>query len=91
MTHEIATLAGGCFWCLEAVFDQLKGVQSVESGYMGGASPAVESGRAEVNMANRRGDGAYGFPVGPGVGVPGGEHQPVAQKPDELPRQYPER
>jgi peptide-methionine (S)-S-oxide reductase len=34
---EIATLAGGCFWCLEAVFDDLKGVESVESGYMGGA------------------------------------------------------
>ena len=34
--NEIATLAGGCFWCLEAVFDDLKGVQSVESGYMGG-------------------------------------------------------
>ena len=33
---EIATLAGGCFWCLEAVFDELKGVESVESGYMGG-------------------------------------------------------
>jgi peptide-methionine (S)-S-oxide reductase len=39
MTQEIATLAGGCFWCLEAVFDELKGVQSVESGYMGGATP----------------------------------------------------
>ncbi len=39
MTQEIATLAGGCFWCLEAVFDQLKGVTSVESGYMGGATP----------------------------------------------------
>jgi peptide-methionine (S)-S-oxide reductase len=39
MPHEIATLAGGCFWCLEAVFDQLKGVQSVESGYMGGKAP----------------------------------------------------
>ena len=36
MAQEIATLAGGCFWCLEAVFDELKGVQSVESGYMGG-------------------------------------------------------
>jgi peptide-methionine (S)-S-oxide reductase len=35
---EIATLAGGCFWCLEAVFDNLKGVESVESGYMGGRS-----------------------------------------------------
>ena len=36
---ETATLAGGCFWCLEAVFDQLKGVESVESGYMGGKTP----------------------------------------------------
>ncbi len=34
--NEIVTLGGGCFWCLEAVFDQLKGVASVESGYMGG-------------------------------------------------------
>ncbi len=33
---ETATLAGGCFWCLEAVFDDLKGVESVESGYAGG-------------------------------------------------------
>ena len=33
---ETATLAGGCFWCLEPVFDQLRGVQSVESGYTGG-------------------------------------------------------
>jgi peptide-methionine (S)-S-oxide reductase len=39
MTREVATLAGGCFWCLEAVFDQLQGVQSVESGYMGGKTP----------------------------------------------------
>jgi peptide-methionine (S)-S-oxide reductase len=37
--REIATLAGGCFWCLEAVYDDLKGVQSVESGYMGGKNP----------------------------------------------------
>jgi peptide-methionine (S)-S-oxide reductase len=36
---EIATLAGGCFWCLEAVYDQTKGVSSVESGYMGGKNP----------------------------------------------------
>lgn len=36
MTQEVATLAGGCFWCLEAVYDQLKGVVSVESGYIGG-------------------------------------------------------
>ena len=34
--EESVTLAGGCFWCLEAVFDQFTGVLSVESGYMGG-------------------------------------------------------
>jgi len=34
--HQIATLAGGCFWCLEAVFDELNGIVSVESGYSGG-------------------------------------------------------
>jgi peptide-methionine (S)-S-oxide reductase len=53
---EIATLAGGCFWCLEAVYDQLKGVESVESGYMGGAKPdpsyeevcSGDTGHAEV-------------------------------------------
>lgn len=36
---EIATLAGGCFWCLEAVYEQLKGVEKVESGYAGGSVP----------------------------------------------------
>ena len=36
---ELATLGGGCFWCLEAVFDLVKGVESVESGYMGGGRP----------------------------------------------------
>jgi peptide-methionine (S)-S-oxide reductase len=33
---NIATLAGGCFWCLEAVYDQMQGVVTVESGYIGG-------------------------------------------------------
>ena len=36
MSTDVATLAGGCFWCLEAVFDQMVGIQSVESGYIGG-------------------------------------------------------
>ena len=33
---EVAILAGGCFWCLEGVFDQVRGIESVESGYVGG-------------------------------------------------------
>jgi peptide-methionine (S)-S-oxide reductase len=36
MAQEIATLAGGCFWCVEAVFDDVIGVETVESGYIGG-------------------------------------------------------
>jgi peptide-methionine (S)-S-oxide reductase len=36
---EQATLAGGCFWCLEAVYDQLRGVENVDSGYAGGRRP----------------------------------------------------
>ena len=35
--HEFATLAGGCFWCLEAVYEEVEGVVDVESGYSGGA------------------------------------------------------
>ena len=53
---ELATLAGGCFWCLEAVYDDLQGVESVASGYMGGQveNPSYEdvcsgdTGHAEV-------------------------------------------
>jgi peptide-methionine (S)-S-oxide reductase len=37
--RETATLAGGCFWCLEAVFEQLRGVEKVVSGYAGGHVP----------------------------------------------------
>jgi len=56
MTSETATLAGGCFWCLEAVFEMVEGVQGVKSGYAGGrtASPTYEqvcsgaTGHAEV-------------------------------------------
>jgi len=39
MATEIATFAAGCFWCYEAMFDDLKGVKSVESGYIGGHVP----------------------------------------------------
>ena len=35
-SSETATLGGGCFWCLEAVYDEMQGVSAVESGYMGG-------------------------------------------------------
>ncbi len=56
MTTELATLGGGCFWCLEAAFVQLAGVESVVSGYAGGptANPDYRSvcsgtsGHAEV-------------------------------------------
>src|ERR687891_178169 len=37
--YEVATLGGGCFWCLDAAFRLLKGVIKVESGYAGGARP----------------------------------------------------
>jgi len=53
---ETLTLGGGCFWCLEAVFSELKGVSKVESGYAGGHVPNPtytqvsdgETGHAEV-------------------------------------------
>lgn len=39
MAQDVATLAGGCFWCTEAVYRNLKGVTAVESGYIGGTVP----------------------------------------------------
>ena len=56
MGKEVATLGGGCFWCVEAVFNQLAGVESAISGYMGGHvdNPTYEqvcaktTGHAEV-------------------------------------------
>ena len=37
--REVATLGGGCFWCLDSIYRQLKGVESVVSGYAGGTKP----------------------------------------------------
>jgi peptide-methionine (S)-S-oxide reductase len=56
--REVTTLGGGCFWCLEAVYDELKGVEDVVSGYAGGnvANPSYEqvctgtTGHAEVTQ-----------------------------------------
>ncbi|MFY7951825.1 MAG: peptide-methionine (S)-S-oxide reductase, partial [Armatimonadaceae bacterium] len=56
MAMETITLGGGCFWCVEAIFQDLKGVEKVESGYTGGrvANPTYEevcsgtTGHAEV-------------------------------------------
>jgi peptide-methionine (S)-S-oxide reductase len=53
---ETVTLAGGCFWCLEAVYEEMRGVTRVQSGYMGGSVPRPtyqqvcggQTGHAEV-------------------------------------------
>lgn len=53
---ELATIGGGCFWCLDAVYVELKGVSKIESGYAGGAKPnptyeevcSERTGHAEV-------------------------------------------
>jgi peptide-methionine (S)-S-oxide reductase len=54
--REVATLGGGCFWCLDAVYRELRGVERVESGYAGGTKPSPtyrevctgQTGHAEV-------------------------------------------
>ena len=54
--REVATLGGGCYWCVEAIFEQLRGVERVESGFAGGTVPAPtyrqvctgDTGHAEV-------------------------------------------
>ena len=61
---EVATLAGGCFWCLEAVYLNVRGVEKVESGYTGGTvtNPSYElvcsgmSGHAEVVQVTYNGE-----------------------------------
>lgn len=58
MAEELATLGGGCFWCLEAVFKDLRGVSTIKSGYAGGhaANPSYRqvcaggTGHAEVTQ-----------------------------------------
>lgn len=42
---EVMTVGGGCFWCVEAVFNEVKGVEKVVSGYMGGAVPGTPTYR----------------------------------------------
>ncbi|WP_434037561.1 peptide-methionine (S)-S-oxide reductase MsrA [Formosa sp. 4Alg 33] len=44
-TKEIITLGGGCFWCTEAVFQQVKGIEKVVSGYTGGTVPGTPTYR----------------------------------------------
>ena len=55
MTEQVAVLAGGCFWCTEAVFLDVVGVKSVESGYTGGtvANPDLSPGLRRQHRARR--------------------------------------
>src|ERR1051326_5335366 len=57
---ETATLAGGCFWCLEAVFERLRGVERVVSGYSGGSTAAP---RYHDVCSGRTADRVYDAPI----------------------------
>ena len=60
LNQKLATLAGGCFWCIEGAFNQVEGILSATSGYMGGQTTAPtykdvcsgETGHAEVVQLN---------------------------------------
>ena len=55
---EVAVLGGGCFWCVEAVFLEIKGIEAVTSGYSGGhiANPTYYQVCSEKNRACRGGE-----------------------------------
>ena len=80
MAQEIATLAGGCFWCTEAVYQNLKGVSAVESGYIGGERPnptyepppvrkAADGGIMALEMGGTTYPRKQGHIKGPGTGT----------------------
>ena len=68
-TNELATLGGGCFWCLEALFETLPGVKAVTSGYAGGAKTnptykEVCSGHAASHRPYDKAERAHAIPLG---------------------------
>jgi len=52
MKYEVATLGGGCFWCLEAVFEETRGVLDVVSGYAGGDIPNPSYEKVSMGKTN---------------------------------------
>ena len=50
---ELATIGGGCFWCTEAIFKEVKGIEKIVSGYTGGTAPGKPTYRRGVFRANR--------------------------------------